>query len=243
MAVFCKPNLPQSRIRLAVSGTNDEVARALEQRGAVVLRVQSSLELPEPVRGHADMLCLSLGGGRVLTAQTELAQALRGFGLDAAPVEHPPAGEYPGDVALNCLLLGDVAVGRSASLAPELIQYINNNKIKMLDVKQGYARCSTAVVDERSVITADLGIANALEAHGFDVMRISPGGIRLDGYDTGFIGGCCGKISADKMLFCGRAESHPDGNRILGFLNRKGVAAECSGDHELLDFGGFISIL
>ena len=109
-------------------------------------------------------------------------------------------------------------------------------------VAQGYANCSVAVVDEHSIITADCGIAKACRAAGLDVLQICPGFIRIPVYDTGFIGGCCGKLGADQLAFTGRLDSHPDGMKIRAFIKECGVQIIELTDEPLFDIGGLLQL-
>ena len=78
-------------------------------------------------------------------------------------------------------------------------------------------KCSIAIVDENSIITYDAGIAKACEGiEDLSVLLVQPGFVRLDGYDTGFIGGTCGRVG-DELVFNGDLSSHPDFPRILEF--------------------------
>ncbi len=241
MTAVTRPNLPQNIIRAAVCGCFEPVVTALKERGVDVLTAAPSPSLPAPVRHHADMLCCHAAGNIVVTADEQLCARLAVYGVKALLTD-PPGGEFPLDCSLNCLSIGNYAVGRQASLDRNLLRVLEEDGRELIDVRQGYARCSVAVVDEHSVITADRGIEKAMSSRGFEVLLITPGHIFLEGYDTGFIGGCCGKISADRMLFCGDPMTHPDGERIIRFLSEKGVAAESSGGGLLTDFGGFIPL-
>lgn len=236
------PNLPDGTAKTVVCGDHPAVRKALEQRGAEVITVCSSPLLPAPVADHADMLCCSAGKNLIVTADYQLADELNARGVHCVMTEKQPAGSYPDDVPLNCFVLGGYAFGRKESTAPELLELFEKRNIRFVSVKQGYARCSAAAADEHSAITADIGLYRAMSAAGFDVLLISPGGIILEGYDTGFIGGCCGKLSRDRILFYGNPMLHPDGKRIVDFLERRGVSAECVCDGPLVDFGGFITI-
>lgn len=241
MSAVTRPNLPQKKIRAAVCGAFEPMVEALRERGVQVLTTAPSPSLPLPVSRHADMLCCHAAENVFVTADECLSVQLAEYGAEAVRADMP-GGVYPLDCSLNCLSIGNYAVGRRASLDRNLLRVLEEEGRELIDVRQGYARCSVAVVDEHSVITADRGIGKAMSARGFDVLLISPGHIRLDGYDTGFIGGCCGKISADRILFCGDPITHPDGDRIIRFLSRKGVRAESAGDGILTDFGGFIPL-
>lgn len=242
MASVKIPNLPRADVTAAICGHYEPAERALKQRGVEIITVPPSPLLPCPVAHHADMLCCHAGWDTVVTCDRAVGEKLGRYGITAVMSDAMPGDKYPSDCILNCLVLEHIAVGRRASLDSRLLAALEGRGIKLIDVRQGYSRCSVAVVDEYSLITADTGISAALIAEGYDVLLIRPGGIILEGYDTGFIGGCCGKTAADRMLFCGNPATHPDGERILEFLSSKGVRAEASHDGMLTDFGGFIPL-
>ena len=53
----------------------------------------------------------------------------------------------------------------------------------LVDVHQGYTKCSTVIVDETSIITYDEGIIKACSKYpDISVLRVAPGFVRLDGY-------------------------------------------------------------
>jgi len=243
MTVSCLPNLPDNLVSTVLCGDHPLVRNALEEMGIEVLTVPDCDTLPFPVRNHADMICCHAARNTIVTADRSLAMTLAARGVDCRVTASAPGNRYPDDISLNCLVAGNNALGRKDALAPELLDIFMRNGTTVLSVKQGYARCSVAVVDKRSVITADKGIADSMTKAGYDVLLICPGHIMLEGYDTGFIGGCCGKISADRMLFCGDPAFHPDGERILSFLSERDVSAECTHHGDLIDFGGFIALM
>lgn len=70
---------------------------------------------------------------------------------------------------------------------------MRKNDIEIVNINQGYARCSTLILNNRTAVTADISVKNALEKDGAKVLLISSGDIKLEGYDYGFIGGASGK--------------------------------------------------
>ena len=92
------------------------------------------------------------------------------------------------------------------------------------------------------MITSDPSITTACRKAGFDVLQIRPGFIELPGYSHGFIGGCCGLISADRLAVCGELNTHPDHDRIHRFLTQHNVSVIelCKGP--LQDIGGIIPL-
>ncbi len=127
---------------------------------------------------------------------------------------------YPNDVALNSVQLaspnfGDVLFCRRQSTASEILSLFSEHSVA--DVHQGYTHCSVCTVTESAIITSDDGIARHAKLCGIDVLKISPGGIELDGYDMGFIGGASARVG-DALCFFGDPESHPDGEKIIKFV-------------------------
>ena len=107
---------------------------------------------------------------------------------------------------------------------------------------QGYTRCAAAIVDQNSVITADMGLSMVLKRAGLTVLEIQPGAIRLPGYPYGFIGGCCGLIAPNQLAFTGSLGFHPDSQKIKSFLQERGVQWIELTNEPLLDIGGIIPI-
>ncbi len=242
MAKPCRPNLPHGAVKTVICGEHPAVVSYFEGEGTEVISAPHSGRLPEPVAKHADMLCCHCGVNRIVTSSGSLLETLARCGVNCSLSALEPENKYPGDIHLNCLVTDRFALGNIPRLDPVLRAYFAAENIPEISIRQGYARCSVAVVDENAFITADRSAARCLEQAGCDVLLISAGGILLPGYDTGFIGGCCGKLSRDKMLFCGDVLRHPDGQRIVDFLACRNVTPVCTHDGQLFDFGGFIPL-
>ena len=72
---------------------------------------------------------------------------------------------------------------------------------------------------------------------GREVLFLTPGGIRLPGYNTGFIGGAGGYVSGNAVFF-GDVRRHPDGERIGLALAQRGIVCHALSEDPLTDFGG-----
>ena len=224
-----------------VCGDHPEVRKWLSDFGADVLTATGSGMLPAQTANHADMLCFSCGKGRGYTYDVSLCAELCARGYDFRVPEDPLGAEYPQDIKLNCLVIGRYIVANEKHIAPEIREWTQRSGIEMLSVRQGYARCSTLAVTSGAAITADRGIAAVLRQCGVDVLEITPGHIRLDGYDYGFIGGASA-VFGDTVLFCGDPYTHPCGRDIVRFIERHGAHVETTARHELLDFGSCVTV-
>lgn len=150
-----------------------------------------------------------------------------------------PRPEYPFNVALNAAFLGDKLLCKESSLNKEVKKFCEKNGIKIINVNQGYTKCSTLILNERAVITADRGIANTCEKNGVEALLISEGNIKLSGDAYGFIGGASGVIG-DTVYFFGNVELHPDFMIISEFIESQQMKYVSLTDKILTDLGGFV---
>lgn len=239
------PSLPSGAVTLAaVSCAHPQIIRGLERLGIEVVPVSACEGLPLPVRTHADMICIHLGGSDVIVARRkkDLVEALKRNGFHIVETQRTLGGTYPQDCLLNAVLLRKHLFARMDGLDPELISACRTKGLEITDVRQGYAKCSTAVIGGNEWITADPAIARAARSAGVDVLQIRPGHIELAGYGYGFIGGCCGCISKDVVAFTGKLDSHPDGFAIRSFLERIGKRALELSNGPLIDVGGILPL-
>ncbi len=228
----------------------------LESEGYCVVRTEPCPSVPSQISDHPDLIMCRLGIS------------------DDAPIvfgEPSELGlEYPADIRYNAACTGKFFIHNLAFTAPELLSVVRAKaelgEMTLVDVKQGYAKCSTLIVDERSIITYDRGIAEPCRKAGMDVLLISPGHVRLDGYNTGFIGGCSGRINArisingktkdeikaefeaeivegetkGTIVFNGDLSQHPDCEAITLFIQSKGLECKWFEGWELTDIGSII---
>lgn len=239
------PRIPKSRVAHAIlSGENQKIADKLRNHGITAVLTEKDNRLPRPVAYHPDMQMCLLDTSRtiVLKGETVLQNQLLSLGYQVTETTKEPQASYPKDILCNALILHGVLFGRLNALDKAILNYATQQNLTQVNVKQGYTACSVCVVNESAAITADAGIAKALKKHDIEVLLIRNGFISLHGYDTGFIGGCCGLIAENELVCSGSLEKHPDGNMIRKFLQAKGVQAIELLDEPLLDIGGIIPL-
>ena len=238
--------LPRARVRCVVlSPVEEEVTLALCRIGVEVLQPSSCNGLLKPERYHTDLLFRHPGGETVFLepGQTELAETVRQHGGHPVLTTRPLKCEYPCNVGLNVLICGSVLFARLDAVADELLDFAQHHGLRLHHIHQGYAGCAGALVDERAIMTSDIGLARAAAQEGIDCLLLTPGHIRCKGFDTGFIGGCCGKLAPDILAFTGNPNRHPDGNRMEDFCRQHGVTILSLTDDELCDIGGIVPLM
>ena len=222
-----------------------ECERALMLRGFRVVTLPPAGRMSEAVDAHADMLIARLGSDYVTTADyCERAGCSISEIYDAV---HPRfhftsdehGREYPRDVILNCLVMGDRVFARLASLSPYLKELAKERGYELVDVNQGYPACTVLKLSDGAAITADDGMARVLGEHGIRVYRIANGGIALPPHEYGFIGGAAG-VWDGVVYFLGDISCHPSYTAILEALKSEGMSHVSLSREIPVDLGGIL---
>jgi hypothetical protein len=248
MSAFVKiPNLPLKPIKTVLISAEAPKSAFIRLQNLDVepIAVPPCENLARPVCTHPDMQFHHLGGHKMVYYPNKDLSACRrlselGFILKKCDKELNSV--YPNDIALNAARVGQSLLCHPDYTDQTILKYCTNNQIHIRPVRQGYAKCSTCVVDNNSIVTADRNIARCAKQFGIDVLLIQPGFINLPGYETGFFGGCCGKLSANKLFVCGDLTLHPDYIRIYAFLQERDIALEMLRGEPLTDIGSVLPI-
>ena len=184
----------------------------------------------ELVANHPDVLLCKLG------AKPE-SPIYEGIPNELSPL-------YPGDCRYNAACTGKFFIHRLDITDSELLAAAKascGNELELIDVRQGYAKCSTVIVDEDSIITYDKGIAKPCEAAGMNVLLVKSGFVKLRGANTGFIGGASGRVG-DEIVFNGDLSAHTNFREIAGFIEERGLGCKWFESYELEDIGSIITV-
>ncbi len=244
---IAKPNLPQNKVTSLFLGEKyvQKFSGPLWKLGVKALPVPPCESLSGEERHHADMLLHHIGKNGVIVHKGMLGKAkclYKEMHMEIVDSEVALQKDYPYNIALNGLSIGSLFFHNLKFTDSSIKSQLISNNCKLIHVRQGYAKCAVAVVDEGSAITSDNGMAAALECAGIDVLLIRPGFIFLDSEHYGFIGGCCGKLSKDRIAFTGSLNDHPDKNKILNFLETKKVYPVFLTEGPLIDVGSILPL-
>lgn len=213
----------------------------LVRLGFAAIEMPLFSKLSPPVSGHPDMLMFF--GDKLYchkkyyeTAAKSLEKAALCSGLEISVSDEEHSEKYPNDILFNAAEVGSCLFCNKAYTSALLLEYAKKRGLTLVNVRQGYAKCSVCIVSSNAAITSDRSIAVAMEKQGVDVLFISPGGIRLDGMNYGFIGGASG-ADAENVFFCGAISSHPDGEKIDRFCREHQKTPISLSNEPLYDVG------
>ena len=145
--------------------------------------------------------------------------------------------KYPKDCLLNNFSIKNHLICNKKSIDPVILKLLKDEKIIM--VNQGYSKCST-IVTNHFVITSDKSIFNSVQKEQIEAFLIDSGEIKLEGYDTGFIGGTCGYSSDLGLVFYGNLEKYKYKEKLIDILNKEKIKYYYPKDDDFIDRGSII---
>lgn len=217
----------------------------LKKRGIACIKTVRCPDLYDAVDGHPDMLMFHLGGNRIILAPNiyeEMAPKLEKKGFAVTKGATWLVRNYPGNIAYNVLRIGNIAFHNVKNTDAEIIKALEKENVRMLNVKQGYTKCSVCILDHRTIITSDRKISEIAEKYGIESFLTRPGGIELKGLNYGFLGGASGLLSKNRIAFSGKLESLEDGCKLIEFIKKKGFEIVYLSDEKPVDYGSILPL-
>ena len=241
------PNLPQGTVRtvLVSEEAGAEIISGIIKLGLEPVLIPPCDDLPLPVRAHPDLLLNHIGGNQIVVYHKiadKIAPQLKNKGFQVILSENRLRPVYPYDCALDAAAIGNFVIVNRAFTDGKLLRYYENKRLSLVNVRQGYAKCSALILNESSLITSDPSIYAAAVRHSINALKIREGFISLPGYQYGFIGGCSGKISKNKICVTGDLRGHPDYINIMSFMEKQQIELICLAAGAPKDIGGIIPI-
>lgn len=202
----------------------------LESFGMTIEYYEGSDDVYKEVKHHIDLAMVEIDG--VLYHSKEV-EAPKEF-TDSVALEGP-GKTYPEVAKFNVCSVGNYVIGNTKTMHGAILSDVSD---RLIDVKQGYSKCSTYIVDDESIITSDEGIHRAVQGK-IDCLLIQPGHVKLEGMEYGFIGGTGGRINSQFCFFNGDITAHPDYEKIKTFIQERRKIILFT-DEPLTDMGSFI---
>ena len=238
------PNLPENKVTTVYAYIDDfALKNAFDESSIKVVAVNENPFLDTPVSHHADMLANYIGKSIFLSDkhQIELCKFIEDNNGKSVIIENIKS-PYPDDCLLNFADIGDYIICNRSILTEQIVEILPEKTI--IDVKQGYSKCSVCICGYNTIITDDISVYNAvLHYNNINSLLIEKGSVTINKYDYGFIGGCCGLIDRNTLLFNGDLSTHSDFDKIKKFLYDNYVNYINIKGKKLTDIGSVIPIM
>ncbi len=217
---------------------------SLATHGFEVISLPSYKKLSEPVSAHPDMLLFILDD--ILFTDNDYYRFAKDYvdnicnksGLKLFLCDENIKAHYPHDIPFNILKCGFYLFCKTDYTSKSIIEYAEQKNYKIVNVTQGYAKCSVCKVTDSAVITSDKNIAKTAGLYGIDVLLINEGDVTLPPYKHGFIGGASGLCEGtNSIYFCGNIDLHRDAEKIKTFCKKHNRCVVSLSDEPLFDVG------
>lgn len=223
-----------------------ETGDSLRKLGITYVKTEKHPELSEEVSYHPDMMFCHLGGRDIVyapgtSAKTLLELGEYGFNLIAGNTYLKK--KYPDDIAYNVAVIGKYAFHDFRYTDAALLGHLEKKGIELVNIRQGYAKCSISILSSDAIITSDKGIRAAALQHSINTLTIEPDkNIHLGKLSNGFIGGCTGKIGRDKLIFTGNAEKLGSFDAISDYMQKYKIKYTSLNSGNIQDMGSVIPL-
>lgn len=239
------PNLPKVKVNAVIVDyrISAEINNALLKNGIEVIKTKQLNNLYDAVTGHPDMQIHHLGKNIFICEPTvydyynnklKNASVYKGKNILNK--------KYPYDIAYNVAVVGKYVFHNLKYTESQILDYYKQNNYKIIDVKQGYSKCSVCPLTKNSLITSDKEIALKAQNNGIDALYVTADDVKLRGLSNGLIGGICGKIDSNLLALYGNINKLKCAKQFINFCEKYDVKILSLTDDIPEDFGSIIPL-
>ncbi len=226
----------------------------IESLGYTIINVSYNPDLYDEIAAHVDISYLKIND-KIITSPDRFVELSKIISCDVGKTDL--SNEYPSDIAYNVCIMGKNAIHNFKYTDEAVKETLIKQGYNLIDVKQGYTKCSIAVIDDKSCITSDMNIAKTLIDNGIDVLFVYEPDIKLlkrtNPNETmqsrmffeysdmqGFIGGAMTRIGDEIILF-GDVNNLLNKDKIINFIQSKGMKFKCFEGLDVIDYGSIVN--
>ena len=244
-----------SKYILADFRMRQEEKEYIKQLGYEIIEVSYNNELYDEIAAHVDISYVKIKD-TVITSPDRFVELSKIIKCDVGNKEI--SKEYPYDIPYNVCIMGINAIHNFKYTDEIVKEKLEKEQYNLINVNQGYTKCSIAVIDDRSCITSDIDIAKKLMDNGIDVLFVYEPDIKLlkrtNQNETiqnrmffeysdmqGFIGGAMARIEDEVILF-GDANKLLNKDKIINFIESKGIKLKWFEGLDVVDYGSIVIV-
>ena len=220
----------------------------LKELGYRLIEINSNKKLYPEISSHTDIFCTKIKNNLIIeTSQYDLIKNNITNEIDVIKGNSIVENNYPQDIKYNVCILGKYAIHNFNYTDSRIKEILQKEKYNLINVKQGYTKCSIAVIDENSIIISDKGLYEELKQYNFDILFLNYKlNIKLlnEGKFSsmnGFVGGAISRIG-DNIFISGNLNEIDRKNEIRNFIQKRNLHIISFKDLDVIDYGGIIEI-
>lgn len=221
--------------------TTENEINSLKKLNYDVIKIPKDNNLYEAINGHTDIQLNIINKHTLIVNKNinlSFKELLKTKNINFIESDSTLSSKYPNNISLNAYITDNYLVHNLKFTDKKILEYCKNKKI--INVNQGYTKCSILPLREKAIITNDTGIYNTLKNENFDILLLPFGDIELSGFNYGFIGGVGGMISSNSMAFFGSLDNYSFGNEVKKFLYKYDIKPIYLNNTKLIDRGSLL---
>jgi len=189
-----------------------EAKNKLNHYGEVLEFSTRGITYPQ-ISNHPDIFFCKVDGTFFCSPNTpiEFVQLLISKGIPIFKGNGSVGVKYPESALYNAVFTDNYLIHNFKITDDNLQKAVG--KRKLINVKQGYTRCSLLPLKDNYFITSDEGINKKLLDEGTDVLYVNPHGIILPGEEYGLFGGTAG-VDSERIFIIGNLKYFPEGDKV-----------------------------
>lgn len=230
---------------IVAGNISDEIYENLKRKDLRVIKTIPHKKVDKSISYHPDIVIHPINHNILVTEASVYEyykEEFKNTNIEIIKGESYLDSKYPMDIPYNIGRIGNFAF-HNLKYTDEVIKYhFKEQGLELINVKQGYTKCSMAIIGENDVITADVFIHKTLKKLGVNSLLIEPGHIFLQNQNYGFIGGCTGNMSNKEILFSGSLDEHPQKQIIEEFVFSLNKSITYLSEEKISDIGTIIGI-
>lgn len=250
MKYLDKPCLPETNVALAlVSSEYPEIYTCLYEKFNIsTIKIEKNGLLADDIATHPDCIFAQVNAENIMINKEHYNNIVNYLTIGGSEINFTASNEsvrspYPFEAALNVRIIGNKIICNTKHIDKNLRSLAEKLNLELVHCNQGYAACSTIMLNDNALITDDETIYRSAINNAIDSIIISKGSVQLKKHKYGFIGGTCGMIAKNLLAFTGSLDSHKDADTIKRFLYKHNINYTELTYGPLIDIGGIIPVL
>lgn len=212
--------------------------------GYEIIKVKKHKHIYNEISSHTDIFCIKIDDTVIYEKEAISGKLNNKYKcINGDNVEN----FYPKVAMYNVCVIDNFAVHNFCMTDKKILEILDSKKYNLINVKQGYSRCSILPLGNKSCITSDKGIYKELIKNSFDVLYIDQSELDIKLFSnvgvysnmTGFIGGCS-SVMGDTVIFFGDIDKFKCKDKLINYINSKGFKIKDFKDMDVIDYGSCI---
>lgn len=212
--------------------------------GYEVIKVKKCSTVYNEISSHTDIFCSKIDN--TVVSSPKVLDGNFNEKYNFLTGDHV-GNSYPDCAKYNVCNIDNYAIHNFSITDKVVLDVIVEKGYNLINVKQGYSRCSILPLGNMSCITSDKGIYDVLVKNNFDVLYINSSELDIKLFDenniyskmSGFIGGCSTVLN-DTVIFFGDIDRFKCKDKLLSFLHSKGFKVKDFKNMDVIDYGSCI---